>query len=57
MTCGVDSSGFVRGTALKMSDVFTFSSYWSCLYPAGLRRTQELMNAKLKTGTEDKKQN
>jgi len=45
----------VKEQALKMSDVFTFSSYWFCLFPEGLRRTQELLNTKLKTGTEDKK--
>jgi hypothetical protein len=28
----------------QMSDVFTFFSYRFCLFPAGLRRTQELMN-------------
>jgi len=32
-----------------MSDVFTFSSYWFYLLPAELRRTRELINAKLKT--------
>jgi len=29
----------VKEQALKMSDVFTFSSYWFCLFPEGLRRT------------------
>ena len=45
----------VKEQALKMSDVFTFSSYWFCLFLDGLRRTQELINPKFKTGTEYKK--
>jgi len=54
-------SGFkwlcLRNRPEKMSDVLTFSSYCFCLFPDGLGRTQELINAKLKTGTEDKKRN